>query len=180
MSLIGLIKSWEGHAIRHIPDIANHNVYDFRYCALSRNNRWNVQGEPTLYLAKDKGVATGEFARHYSDNRSQALAKKIQRRQIWRFSVKLKRTLDLCDLKVSIALSLTDAPYCFKDKRVARSTANFLRSSLKIDAIFLPSMVFLDDLSKWCLVIFLENLPKNAIDFLPKAQKHGRFSIENS
>jgi hypothetical protein len=139
-----------------------------------------VQGEPTLYLAKDKGVATGEFARHFSDNRSQALAKKIQRRQIWRFSVKLKRTLDLCDLKVSSALSLTDAPYCFKDKRVARSTANFLRSSLKIDAIFVPSMVFLDDLSKWCLVIFLENLPKNAIDFLPKAQKHGRFSIENS
>jgi hypothetical protein len=38
-------------------------------------------------------------------------------------------------------------------------------------------MVFLDDLSKWCLVIFLENLPKNAIDFLPKAQKHGHIEI---
>ena len=46
-----------------------------------------------LYLAKDKGVATGEFARHFSDNRSQALAKKIQRRQIWRFTVKLNRTI---------------------------------------------------------------------------------------
>jgi RES domain-containing protein len=177
LSLIGLIKSWEGYAIRHIPDIANHNVYDFRYCALSRNNRWNVQGEPTLYLAKDKGVATGEFARHFSDNRSQALAKKIQRRQIWRFTVKLNRTLNLCDLKVCSALSLTDAPDCFKDKRVARSTANFLRSSLKVDAIFVPSMVFLDDLSKWCLVIFLENSPKNSIKFLPKARKHEHIEI---
>jgi len=34
-------------------------------------------------------------------------------------------------------------------------------------------MVFIDDLSKWCLVIFLENLPKDSIQFLPKAQKHG-------
>ncbi len=178
MSLTGYIKSWDGYAIRHIPKIANHNVYDFSYCALSRNNRWNVQGEPTLYLAKGKDVATGEFARHFSDNRSQALAKKIQRRQIWQFTVRLNRTLNLCDLKVCSALSLTDAPYCFKDKRVARSTANFLRSSLKIDAIFVPSMVFLDDLSKWCLVIFLENLPKNSDKFLPNAQKQGHIGIE--
>jgi RES domain-containing protein len=178
LSLIGLIKSWDGYAIRHIPDIANNNVYDFSYCALSRNNRWNVQGEPTLYLAKDKGVAAGEFARHFSDNRSQALTKKIQRRQIWRFTVKLNRTLNLCDLKVCSALSLSDAPYCFRDKRVAGSTANFLRSSLKVDAIFVPSMVFIDDLSKWCLVIFLENLPKDSIQFLPKAQKHGHIEIE--
>ncbi len=178
MILTGYIKSWDGYAIRHIPDIANSNVYDFSYCALSRNNRWSVQGEPTLYLAKDKGVATGEFARHFSVNRSQALAKKIQRRQIWRFTVILKRTLNLCDLKVCSALSLTDAPYCFKDKRVAGSTANFLRSALKVEAIFVPSMVFIDDLSKWCLVIFLENLPKDAIQFLPKAQKHGHIEIE--
>ena len=177
MSLIGLIKPWDGYAIRHIPDIANHSVYDFRYCALSRNNRWNVQGEPTLYLAKDKGVATDEFVRHFSENRSQGLAQKIQRRQIRRFTVKLDRTLNLCDLKVCSALSLADPPFCFKDKRVARSTANFLRNALKVEAIFVPSMVFLDDLSKWCLVIFLENLPGNTIQFLPKAQKHGHIEI---
>ena len=143
MSLIGLIKSWDGYAIRHIPDIASNKVYNLSYCALSRNNRWNVQGEPTLYLAKDKAVATGEFARHFSENRSQALAKKILRRQIWRFRVKLIRTLNLYDLKVCNALSFADAPYCFKDKRVAGSTTNFFfRSSLKVDAIFVPSMVY--------------------------------------
>ena len=177
MSLSAYIKSWDGYAVRHIPDIAGNRVYDFSYCALAKNNRWNVQGEPTLYLAKDKAVATGEFARHFSENRSQALAKKIQRRQIWRFKVRLNRTLNLCDLKVCNALSLADAPYCFKDKRVSRSTANFLRGSLKVDAIFVPSMVFLDDLSKWCLVIFLENLPQNPIEYLPETQKHGYIEI---
>jgi len=54
-----------------------------------------VQGEPTLYLARDKGIATGEFSRHFSDNRSQGLTQKIQRRQIWRFTVKLNRTLNI-------------------------------------------------------------------------------------
>jgi len=38
-------------------------------------------------------------------------------------------------------------------------------------------MVFLDDLSKWCLVIFLENLPENSFKFLPKAQKNGHIEI---
>lgn len=177
MSLTAYIKSWDGYAVRHIPDIAGNRVYDFSYCALARNNRWKVQGEPTLYLAKDKAVATDEFARHFSENRSQALAEKIQRRQIWRFKVRLNRTLNLCDLKVCKALSLTDAPYCFEDKRVSRSTANFLRNSLKVDAIFVPSMVFLDDLSKWCLVIFLENLPQNPTEYLPETQKHGHIEI---
>jgi RES domain-containing protein len=177
LSLTAYIKSWDGYAVRHIPDIVGNEVYDFSYCALAKNNRWNVQGEPTLYLAKDKAVAAGKFARHFSENRSQALAKKIQRRQIWRFKVRLNRTLNLCDLKVCKALSLADAPFCFKDKRVSRSTANFLRSSLKVDAIFVPSMVFLDDLSKWCLVIFLENLPQNPTEYLPETQKHGHIEI---
>ena len=92
MSLKDYIKSWGGQAIRHIPDISDNKVYDFKYCALSRNNQWNVPGEPTLYLAKDKSVA-------------------------------------------------------------------------------------IDDLSKWCLVIFLENLPENAVHFLPKAEKHGHMEI---
>jgi hypothetical protein len=38
-------------------------------------------------------------------------------------------------------------------------------------------MVFLDDLSKWCLVIFLENLPQNPTEYLPETQKHGHIEI---
>jgi hypothetical protein len=41
-----------------------------------------------------------------------------------------------------------------------------------------PSMVFLDDMSKWCLVLFLDNLPTEATQFLPKVQELGYLEIE--
>jgi hypothetical protein len=33
-------------------------------------------------------------------------------------------------------------------------------------------------LSKWCLVIFLENLPKDSMQFLPEAHKGGHINIQ--
>jgi RES domain-containing protein len=172
------MKPWSGYAFRHIPDIASSDVHDFRYCALSKTNRWNSRGEPTLYLAKDKSVVVGEFSRHFSENRSSKLVTRIHRRQIWKLSVKLGKTIDLCDPNACKALSLDDPPHCFSDIQVARSTATFLRNTLKVEAIFVPSMVFMDDLSKWCLVVFLENLPADPTGFFPKAEKDGFLDIQ--
>ena len=178
MSIAGHIEPWRGHAFRHVPDIPSSDVRDFRYCALSKTNRWNAQGEPTLYLAKDKSVVIGEFSRHFSEDRSPKLATQMHRRQIWRLSVRFRRTIDLCRPSVCKAMSLDDAPQCFTDIQVARSTATFLRKTLKIEALFVPSMVFLDDLSKWCLAVFLENLPADSTRFLPKAEKDGFLNIQ--
>jgi RES domain-containing protein len=178
LSIAGYIKPWNGYAFRHIPDMGSADVRDFKYCALARTNRWNIQGEPTLYLAKEKSVAIGEFARHFSENRSLLLSQKTHKRQIWRFSVKLTQTVNLCDLNACSALSLTDPPHCFENMQVARSTATFLRNSLNVEAIFVPSMVFIDDLSKWCLVIFLENLPNDSMQFLPEGHRSGYLKIQ--
>jgi RES domain-containing protein len=178
LSISRYIKPFRGFAVRHIPDIDTADVRDFKYCALSETNRWNFKGEPTLYLAKDKSVAIGEFAHHFKENRSLKLANEIQRRQIWRLSVEVTKTVDLCNLDACEALSLTDAPHCFESFQVARSTASFLRNTLKIEAIFVPSMVFIDDLSKWCLVVFLENLPEDSIQFFPRANKSGYLKIQ--
>jgi RES domain-containing protein len=178
LSIAGHIKPWSGYALRHIPDIDTADVRDFKYCALSETNRWNAKGEPTLYLAKDKSVAIGEFARHFSINRSLKLANEIHRRQIWKLSVELTKTVDLCNLDACEALSLNDPPHCFENIQIARSTATFLRNTLKIEAIFVPSMVFIDDLAKWCLVVFLENLPEDSMQFFPKANKSGYLRIQ--
>jgi len=48
-----------------------------------------------VFPLRDKGVATGEFARHFSANRSQGFTQKIQRRQIRRLTVKLNKTLNI-------------------------------------------------------------------------------------
>ena len=178
MSIAGYIKPWSGYAFRHIPDIDTANVRNFKYCALSKTNRWNAKGEPTLYLAKDKSVAIGEFARHFSEDRSLKLGNEIHGRQLWRLSVKLTKTVDLCNLDACAALSLTNPPHCFENIQTARSTATFLRNTLKIEAIFVPSIVFIDDLSKWCLVVSLENLPEDSKLFFPRANKSGYFKIQ--
>ena len=76
-------------------------------------------------------------------------------------------------------LSFQDAPNCFIDKKIARKTAQFIRKSTKAEAIFVPSMAFLDQIDKWVLVIFLEKLPiDQPLKFLPRVEHHGYFNLE--
>jgi RES domain-containing protein len=178
MAIQSHLRSWQGHAVRHIPARAKYDIYDFSYAGKSAENRWNFQGEPTLYLAKEKNVALGEYARHFQIDRTIGLGRKTQERAVYRFEVKLADTIDLCDPSVWRELSLVNAPDCFKDREKARATANFLRYTTDATAIFVPSMAFLDDLEQWCLVLFLEKLATNVREFLPDAVTDGTFKIE--
>lgn len=171
-----MIRPWFGHAVRHLPEGA-YDVYDFSRAGLADNNRWNVRGERTLYLACDQDVALAEWARHLQVDRSPTLAGYVKRRQVYRFEVQLRHTLDLCDPQVWRGLSLEDAPACFLDKAIARATATFIRNTTKVGAIFVPSAAFLDQLDKWILVVFLEKLPNDTRRFLPSVVEDGEFTI---
>jgi RES domain-containing protein len=179
MPLQTSIQAWSGYAVRHIPDGPGTpaNIYDFRYSGRSPENRWNVAGEPTLYLAKDKDVALAEYARHFQVDRTPGLAAQTHRRRVYRFQVRLEATLNLCHPSVWLDLSLTNAPDCFRDKSVARAVAHFLRNTTSTQAIFVPSMAFLDNLEQWCLVLFLENLPDDPYAFLPTVKDDGYFQV---
>lgn len=167
------IKPWHGTAVRHIPD--GNDVLDFSLCGLSSENRWNLPGEPTLYLAGSKQVALGEYSRHYKENRSPKLYKTIQKRRIWNLELSLNKTVDLCDPLVFG--EFPDAPGCFKNIKNARSVVALFRNMYKVEAVFVPSMVFLDDLTKWCLVLFLENLPLETDNYIVHVKKEGYFQI---
>ncbi|PIG93415.1 RES domain-containing protein [Gloeocapsopsis sp. IPPAS B-1203] len=179
MPLQTYISSWTGYAVRHIPDNPGktYDVYDFRYCGRSNENRWNVAGEPTLYLAKEKDVALAEYARHFKVDRTLGLASQTHRRQVFRFRVELEYVLDLTNPQVWTALSLENAPDCFKHKTIARSTANFIRNTTSTQAIVVPSIAFLDNLEQWCLVLFLEKLLPETRKFLPSVAADGFFQI---
>jgi RES domain-containing protein len=179
MSLQSHIQSWSGYAVRHIPDTPGktYNIYDFSYCGKSNENRWNVAGESTLYLAKEKDVALAEYARHFQVDRTPGLAAKTYQRKVYRFQVKLEAILDLRNANVWTELSLVNAPDCFKDKAIARATAHFIRNTTTVQAILVPSISFLDDMEQWCLVMFLEKLPSNPHHFLPSVQEDGYFQI---
>jgi RES domain-containing protein len=177
VSIQSYIQPWQGEAVRHIPK-AQYDIYDFSYAGRSAENRWNLQGEPTLYLAKEKNVALAEYARHFQVDRSPKLAQQIQERTLYRFDVRLERVVNLCDVDVWQELSLTNAPDCFKNRDVARACANFIRYTTPATAVFVPSMAFLDNLEQWCLVLFLEKLPTDVREFLPNVTIDGTFRIE--
>ena len=159
MPLDRFITAWTGTAYRHIPQGSAASVFDFRFAALSPENRWNLPGQPTLYLAGDRGVALAEFARHYQEDPTPKVEHSARTRQLYRLEVQTEALLDLRDLAVWDELSPANAPFCFLDTDVARSAAAYVRVLTRAQAMLVPSMAFLDDLSRWSLVVFLEKLP---------------------
>jgi hypothetical protein len=73
--------------------------------------------------------------------------------------------IDLRQAPVWDELSLGNAPHCFLEIDVARATAGFIRKTTNAQGMLVPSMGFLDQLDRWCLVVFLEKLgdPKSFI-----------------
>ena len=158
---------------RHLPEGSPYDVLDFRYAGRDPANRWN-EGEPTLYLASDEAVALAELARHFDEARTPGLARLVERR-LYRLEVGLEHVLDLCAPGAWERLGLTDAPGCFLDKTVARATAHYARYGLGMQAIRVPSVAFLDDLTRWCLVVFLE---RATAGFVSRVERGALFRLQ--
>lgn len=171
MSLDRYIKPWKGKAFRHIPASPENDVFDFDHIYRQKTNRWNMEGEPTLYLAKDQKVLIGEWGRNFNLNRNQSLKNKVLKCCIYRFSIRLNFILDLRAKKVCQMLNLKNTPHCFLETSVARATAHFLRYTTKTQGLLVPFMAFLDNPDLWCLVIFLEKLQPDFRKYLTNAEK---------
>jgi RES domain-containing protein len=161
MSLQSHLVPWSGRAYRHIPAGSQYDVLDFRFAGRSSNNRWNSQGDPTLYLAGDEGVLIAEWGRHFEVDRSLELRTRLVERSLFQLALKIDLVLDLRQEDVWSELSLEGAPTCFLDLSVAQATANYIRATTEAQAILVPSAGFLDQLDRWCLVLFLEKLPQS-------------------
>lgn len=60
----------------------------------------------------------------------------------------------------------------------ARATAQFLRELTPAEALFVPSMAFLDQPGTWVLVVFLDKLPADLRSFISAVAPEGLFAIE--
>ena len=176
-SLERFVRPWRGVGIRHIPAGSPFGPLDFRFAGLAETNRWNVRGEPTLYLASDRGVALAEFTRHLQDDRAPGLAPRTVERAVFRLTVTVERTLDLRDPALSEALGLTGTPGVFLDREVARATARFLRATVRVQALLVPTVAFLDDPSRWVMVLFLDMLPGEAEQYISSVEPAGTFRV---
>lgn len=177
MTLDRFLRPWSGVAFRHIPADSPYHVLDFRFAALASNNRWNYEGQATLYLASDRGVALAEFARHLKEDRFTAIGGRAIDRGVFRLELSIERLLDLRDADLCAALSLQNAPHCFLERGVSRAVAQFLRQTTPAQAIFVPSMAFLDHHDRWIAALFLEKLPADPRQFIATVRLEGRFRV---
>ena len=170
-------RPWSGTAFRHTPAGSPFGVLDFRFAGRSADNRWNYQGEPTLYLAGDRGVALAELARHFHEAAVPPPGLQLVERAVFRLELLVAALIDLRDPDVHRALSLKNAPACFLDKGIARSTAQFLRRTTPAQALLAASMAFLDAPERWVLALFLDKLPADHRRFIVAVEPAGTFQV---
>lgn len=117
-------------------------------------NRWNAAGEPTRYLAGDRGVLLAEFARHLdvsSDDQR-------EERQVWRMTLQLDRVADLREPRGRAAFGGPTDETDLRDPATAQALAARVREHPDAQALLVPSMAFLDDPERWCLCLFADRV----------------------
>jgi RES domain-containing protein len=160
------LHPWRGTAIRHIPAGSRFDILDTRLAGLAADNRWNEAGEPTFYLAGDLGVALAEYARHLREDVGVTSPSPIHERAVYQVDVQLEAVLDLRDPQVRSTIGLHGGARRFLDRAVARATARFLRLTTSAEGLLVPSVAFLDDLTRWNLVLFLDKLPVDLTSYM--------------
>jgi RES domain-containing protein len=167
-----LLTPWIGGAFRHVNATRGHDVLDFSHAGLYGKNRWNIPGEPTLYLAGDIGVAIAEWGRRFPASYP-AAAKLPVVRDVFQLHLRLSSVLDLRSRESMSATGHHDAPDIFRDINIARAVARQMRTTTRAQAMLVPSIAFLDDLTRWNLVVFLEKVPTDQQAWITKVDRIG-------
>ena len=154
------IEPWRGTTFRQVPKGAR--PLDTSRAGLARG-RWNLPGEPTHYLASSREVAAAEWLRHLEDAGLSA-GVPVPPRDLHEVTVSLQRTIDFRDGDNQAQLSIDDMSKLVLDPVAARALATFVRSALDAEAIWVPSVAFLDRRDQGNLVIFLERLDRPLAD----------------
>ncbi len=184
MALADFLQPWQGFGVRHIPDGSPYGVLDFRFSRRAKSNRWNLEGQPTLYLAGERDVALDEYAKHLQIDRSTTLAAKTQIRRVWRLELALDYIIDLRTPQLWQELSLQNSPFCFLEIEQARAVAQLVRKTTIAQGILVPAMAFLDKPERWVIAIFLEKLLSDPLRddpsyFIFSTTDDGTFQLTN-
>lgn len=114
-----------------------------------RPNRWNGQGESTIYLSGDPGLALIEAGRHPEDLG--------RRSHLLRVDLRLRRALDLRRPAVRAELELPAGDWWVLDQERTRAVAGRLRRSGACDGLLVPSAGALDQEERWNAVVFADD-----------------------
>ena len=166
------IEPWRGTTFRHVQKGAR--PLDTSRAGLARG-RWNLPGEPTHYLASSREAAAAEWLRHLEDMGLSA-GDPVPPRDLHDVTVSLQRTIDFRDGDNQAQLSIDDMSKLVLDPVAARALGTFVRSALDAEAIWVPSVAFLDRRDQGNLVIFVERLDRPLAD-LATARLVGQLTL---
>ncbi len=147
------LTAFHGTAWCHVP--ADEPVRLEELAGADGGNRWNRQGQPTLYLALDLGVAIAEMARHLD----LAPDDEPVRRRLIGMSVRVHGLIDLRTPGARRNLGGPAGAAALLDRDLARRLADRARSDEACLGLLTPSMAFLDDPSRGNLVLFMDRWP---------------------
>jgi RES domain-containing protein len=114
-----------------------------------RPNRWNAEGEPTIYLSGDAALALVESGRHPDDLAA--------RSRLIEVDLRLAMAIDLRDPDVGGALELPAEPTWILDRGQTRCIALSLRRSGWCEGLIVPSAGTLDQRERWNAVVFADD-----------------------
>ena len=95
-----------------------------------KQNRWNAEGEPTIYVSGDPGLALVESGRHEVDLEDGL--------RVFQVQLLIPNALDLRDAGVRAALSLPDERLWILDRERTRAVAGALRRSREVLGVESP------------------------------------------
>lgn len=136
-----------------------------------RRNRWNDEGQPTIYLSSDAGLALIESGRHPEDLKS--------RSNLLRVDLRLRRALDLRRPGVRAELELPAGDWWVLDRERTRTIAARLREEGAFDGLLVPSAGALDQEQRWNAVVFADHATAVA-EVLSDPQPAGTVTLDAS
>jgi RES domain-containing protein len=114
-----------------------------------RPNRWNDEGEPTIYVSGDAALALIESGRHPEDLPGTS--------QLLRVELRLDRLIDLRRPEVRGAVDLPRDLLWVLDPERTRALGGRLRRSGVVDGLLVPSAGALDQEDRWNAVVFADD-----------------------
>ncbi len=133
-----------------------------------KQNRWNEDGERTIYLSGDIALSLIESGRHPDDLKGRSI--------LVRLDVDLPSAIDLRDGAVRDALGLPNGVGWVLDQERTRQVSRELRESGACDGLIVPSAGALDQLDRWNTVVFAD-AARDVIGLLGQPQIAGEVRI---
>jgi hypothetical protein len=102
-------------------------------------------------------VIVAEFGRHFS-GRPLGVSRGVRRRGIHEVPTRLECVVDLRDYAIARDLRCPADRDWFLDAERTRGVARRLRRYRRLQALLVPSVAFLDDFTRWNLVVYLDRV----------------------